>query len=72
MTASPEQLLGRTLTALTVAARALGQPFEVVVVDDASTDRTAAIARSMASAGAVSFKWRSMSTPESITAIGLT
>jgi glycosyltransferase involved in cell wall biosynthesis len=40
-----EQLLGRTLTALTTAARALGQPFEVVVVDDASTDRTAAIAR---------------------------
>jgi glycosyltransferase involved in cell wall biosynthesis len=40
-----EQLLGRTLTALTAAARALGQPFEIVVVDDASTDRTAAIAR---------------------------
>src|SRR6478672_1691757 len=40
-----EQLLGRTLAALTAAARALGQPFEIVVVDDASTDRTAAIAR---------------------------
>jgi glycosyltransferase involved in cell wall biosynthesis len=40
-----EQFLGRTLTALLAAARALGQPFEVVVVDDASTDRTAAIAR---------------------------
>jgi glycosyltransferase involved in cell wall biosynthesis len=40
-----EQLLGRTLTALTGAAQALGQPFEIVVVDDASTDRTAAIAR---------------------------
>jgi glycosyltransferase involved in cell wall biosynthesis len=40
-----EQLLGRTLTALTAAARALGQPFEIVVVDDASTDRTASIAR---------------------------
>jgi glycosyltransferase involved in cell wall biosynthesis len=40
-----EQLLGRTLTALTRAAEALQQPFEVVVVDDASTDRTAAIAR---------------------------
>jgi glycosyltransferase involved in cell wall biosynthesis len=39
-----EQLLGRTLTALTATARTLGQPFEVVVVDDASTDRTAAIA----------------------------
>ena len=40
-----EQLLGRTLAALTEAARALGRPFEVVVVDDASTDRTAAVAR---------------------------
>jgi glycosyltransferase involved in cell wall biosynthesis len=40
-----ERLLGRTLTALHTAARPLGQPFEVVVVDDASTDRTAAIAR---------------------------
>jgi glycosyltransferase involved in cell wall biosynthesis len=40
-----EQLLGRTLTALNAAARALSQPFEIVVVDDASTDRTAAIAR---------------------------
>jgi len=39
-----EQLLGRTLTALTAAAQGLGQPYEVVVVDDASTDRTAAIA----------------------------
>lgn len=39
-----EQLLGRTLTALNAAARELGQPFEVVVVDDASTDRTAAVA----------------------------
>ena len=39
-----EQLLGRTLTALTTAAQALGRPFEIVVVDDASTDRTAAIA----------------------------
>ena len=40
-----EQLLGRTLTALTAAARALAEPFEIIVVDDASTDRTAAIAR---------------------------
>ncbi len=39
-----EQLLGRTLNALDVAARALGEPFEIFVVDDASTDRTAAIA----------------------------
>jgi glycosyltransferase involved in cell wall biosynthesis len=42
-----EQLLGRTLTALTAAARPLGQPFEIVVVDDASTDRTAAVAREL-------------------------
>jgi glycosyltransferase involved in cell wall biosynthesis len=40
-----EQLLGRTLTALTAAARTLERPFEILVVDDASTDRTAAIAR---------------------------
>jgi glycosyltransferase involved in cell wall biosynthesis len=40
-----ESLLGRTLGALNDAARVLGQPFEVVVVDDASTDRTAAVAR---------------------------
>jgi glycosyltransferase involved in cell wall biosynthesis len=40
-----EQLLGRTLEAIERAARALGEPFEVIVVDDASTDRTADIAR---------------------------
>ncbi|HEY7328168.1 MAG TPA: glycosyltransferase [Gemmataceae bacterium] len=40
-----EQLLGRTLITLNAAARMLDEPFEVVVVDDASTDRTAAIAR---------------------------
>src|SRR5262245_44042640 len=39
-----EQFLGRTLAALNVAAESLDQPFEVLVVDDASTDRTAAIA----------------------------
>ena len=39
-----ELLLGRTLAALNDAARALGQPFEVVVADDASTDRNAAVA----------------------------
>ena len=40
-----ENLLGRTLTALQAAASAVGRPFEVIVVDDASTDRTAVVAR---------------------------
>jgi glycosyltransferase involved in cell wall biosynthesis len=40
-----ERLLGRTLGALSAAARAVGEPFEVIVADDASTDRTATIAR---------------------------
>jgi glycosyltransferase involved in cell wall biosynthesis len=40
-----EALLGRTLAALHASARALGEPYEVLVADDASTDRTAAIAR---------------------------
>lgn len=39
-----ERLLGRTLQAITRATQTLEQPFEVIVVDDASTDRTAAIA----------------------------
>jgi glycosyltransferase involved in cell wall biosynthesis len=40
-----EALLGQTLATLNESARALGEPFEVVVVDDASTDRTPQIAR---------------------------
>lgn len=40
-----ETVLGETLRSLDAAARRAGEPFEVIVVDDASTDDTAAIAR---------------------------
>jgi glycosyltransferase involved in cell wall biosynthesis len=40
-----QAILGRTLGALFDAARQLDVPFEVIVADDASTDRTAEIAR---------------------------
>jgi glycosyltransferase involved in cell wall biosynthesis len=39
-----EQLLGRTLSAIAAVVRSLPEPVEVIVVDDASSDRTAAIA----------------------------
>lgn len=40
-----EQLLiGRTISALHNAARAMDEPYEIIVVDDASTDWTAAVA----------------------------
>ncbi|HSI64970.1 MAG TPA: glycosyltransferase, partial [Candidatus Saccharimonadia bacterium] len=39
-----ETLLGRTLDAVIAATRALDHPSEIIVVDDASTDRTASIA----------------------------
>ena len=39
-----ERLLGATLDALRAAALAIGEPYELIVADDASTDRTAAIA----------------------------
>src|SRR4051794_40910683 len=39
------RLLARTLDALSSVARDIGEPFEIVVADDASTDETAAIAR---------------------------
>ncbi len=40
-----ELLIGRTLAALRDAGEASGEPFEIVVADDASTDRTPEIAR---------------------------
>src|SRR5215468_9227265 len=40
-----EQLLGRTLEALNAAGRSLARPYEIVVANDASTDRTSEIAR---------------------------
>jgi glycosyltransferase involved in cell wall biosynthesis len=39
-----ERLLGATLDAIHAAARACGEPHEVIVADDASSDRTAEIA----------------------------
>ena len=39
-----ERLIGATLLALRDAATASGEPYEILVVDDASTDRTASIA----------------------------
>jgi glycosyltransferase involved in cell wall biosynthesis len=40
-----ERLLGATLDALHAAGRATGEPYELVVVDVASTDRTAIVAQ---------------------------
>ena len=42
-----ERLIGRTLRAIDGAGRALGAPFEVIVADDASSDRTADLAREL-------------------------
>ena len=39
-----ERLIGRTLASIHAAARHVAQPYEVIVVDDASTDGTAAVA----------------------------
>lgn len=39
-----ERLLGGTLHAIRMAAEAVGEPFELVVADDGSTDRTAEVA----------------------------
>ncbi len=40
-----EANVGRTVTALREAARALGEEFRILIVDDGSTDRTAEVAR---------------------------
>ena len=40
-----EELLGATLDAIHTAAVATGQDYEIVVADDASSDRTAEVAR---------------------------
>jgi len=40
-----EALIGRTLSALHEAAKTLAEPYEILVVSDASTDRTDAIAQ---------------------------
>lgn len=40
-----ELLIGQAISAIEHAARASGEPFEIIVVDDASTDPTAATAR---------------------------
>jgi glycosyltransferase involved in cell wall biosynthesis len=40
-----EKYLPATLRALFASAEAVGEPFEVIVADDASTDRTAEVAR---------------------------
>jgi glycosyltransferase involved in cell wall biosynthesis len=40
-----QNCIGKTLQAINEAARSVGQPYEIIVVDDASTDSTAEISR---------------------------
>ncbi len=40
-----EALLGRAITSIQASAKGSGQPYEVIVVNDASTDRTGVVAR---------------------------
>src|SRR6185503_19705869 len=42
-----EAMIGRTLIAIDAAGRAVGEPFETIVADDASFDRTPDIARAL-------------------------
>jgi glycosyltransferase involved in cell wall biosynthesis len=43
-----EALIGDTLGAIDAAARAVGEAFESIMADDASTDQPAVIARELA------------------------
>jgi glycosyltransferase involved in cell wall biosynthesis len=40
-----QALIGRTLSSINITAQLLGEPYEIVVADDASTDHTSAIAK---------------------------
>ena len=41
-----ERFLAATLASIRAAAASAGEPFELIVVDDESTDQTASVARS--------------------------
>jgi glycosyltransferase involved in cell wall biosynthesis len=52
-----EELIGRTIAAIHESIRVVGEPYEVIVVDDSSSDATAAIAQKLgARVVAVSFR----------------